>query len=85
MGLSFRKSISLFPGVRLSVSKSGPRISFGIPGARAGIDLLGNLRLFGGKGILRYGKSLKLSSKGTPNTTFIAREIRQRKIGRAHV
>ena len=57
MGWSFRKSFPLLPGVRLNLSKSGPRISVGVPGARASIDLLGNARIYGGRGPLHYKKS----------------------------
>ena len=57
MGWSFRKSFPLVPGVRLNLSKSGPRISVGVPGARASIDLLGKARIYGGKGPLHYQNS----------------------------
>ena len=57
MGWSFRKSFSLLPGVRLNLSKSAPRISVGVPGARASIDLLGKARIYAGKGPLHYQKS----------------------------
>lgn len=57
MGWSFRKSFPLLPGVRLNLSKSGPRVSLGVPGARASIDLLGKARIYGGKGPLHYQKS----------------------------
>ena len=40
MGWSFRKSLRLLPGIRLNLSRSGPRLSVGVPGARASIDLL---------------------------------------------
>ena len=57
MGFSFRKTLRLLPGVRVSLSKSGPRLSVGVPGARASIDLKGKARLYGGMGPLRYQKS----------------------------
>lgn len=34
MGFRFRKSVKLFPGVRLNVSKTGLGFSAGVPGAR---------------------------------------------------
>ena len=38
MGLRFRKSISLIPGVRLNFSKSGMSVSSGVPGFRKTIN-----------------------------------------------
>jgi hypothetical protein len=37
MGLRFRQSFKLFPGVRLNISKSGISASFGVPGATLNI------------------------------------------------
>jgi hypothetical protein len=68
MGWFLRKSFRLLPGVRLSVSKSGPRLSVGFPGVRASVGIDGKVRIFGGKGPLRYQKRLNLSpnqSRGT--------------------
>lgn len=44
MGLCFRKSITLFKGVRLNLSKSGPSLSFGGRGMRQSINLNGKTR-----------------------------------------
>jgi hypothetical protein len=63
MGWFLRKSFRLLPGVRLSVSKSGPRLSVGVLGARASIGLDGKVRVFGGKGPLRYQKRISLSPR----------------------
>ena len=41
MGLNFRKSITLFKGVKLNLSKGGPSISFGRSGLRQSINLKG--------------------------------------------
>ncbi len=41
MGLCFRKSISIAPGVRINLSKSGPSISFGKKGIRETISATG--------------------------------------------
>ena len=41
MGLNFRKSISIFPGVRLNLSKSGVSASFGKKGIRQSISTSG--------------------------------------------
>ena len=43
MGLRFRKSISLIPGVRLNFSKSGMSVSSGIPGFRKTINTKGQV------------------------------------------
>jgi Protein of unknown function (DUF4236) len=37
MGLRFRQSFKLFPGVRLNLSAGGPSVSFGVPGATLNI------------------------------------------------
>jgi hypothetical protein len=58
MSWSFRKSLRLLPGIRISLSKHGPRLSVGIPGARASVDMHGMTRLYGGVGPLRYQKSV---------------------------
>ena len=41
MGFRFRKSIKLFPGVRLNLSKSGVSTSIGRPGATINISARG--------------------------------------------
>jgi Protein of unknown function (DUF4236) len=77
MGWSFRKSFRLLPGVRINLSKSGPRLSVGVPGARASIDMKGKTRLYGGAGPLRYqktatlGATVKPKSKGSGLLEFI--------------
>ena len=43
MGLRFRKSISLFPGVRINFSKSGMSVSSGVPGFRKTINTKGQV------------------------------------------
>jgi len=60
MGWSFRKSLRLLPGIRINLSKSGPRLSVGVPGARASINMQGKVRLYGGKGPLRYQKTASI-------------------------
>jgi hypothetical protein len=62
MGWSFRKSFRLLPGIRLSLSKSGPRLSVGVPGARASINMQGKARIYGGKGPLRYQKTVSIGA-----------------------
>lgn len=63
MGWFFRKSLRLLPGIRLNLSKSGPRLSVGVPGARASIDMRGKARIYGGKGPLRYQKTLTIAKE----------------------
>lgn len=62
MGWSFRKSLRILPGIRINLSKSGPRLSIGVPGARASVDLNGRARLYGGAGPLRYQKTVTVGS-----------------------
>lgn len=62
MGWFFRKSLRLLPGIRVNLSKSGPRLSVGVPGARASIDMRGKARIYGGKGALRYQKAVQIGS-----------------------
>ena len=68
MGWFLRKSFRLLPGVRLSVSKSGPRLSVGVLGARASVGLDGKVRIFCGRGPLRYQKRLNLSPRQSRGT-----------------
>lgn len=44
MGLNFRKSITILPGVKLNLSKSGVGISTGIKGARVSLNSKGQAR-----------------------------------------
>lgn len=55
MGLRFRKTISLLPGVRLNISKSGIGVSAGVPGLRGSINTSG--RMTGTVGIPGTGVS----------------------------
>jgi hypothetical protein len=66
MGWFLRKSFRLLPGVRINISKSGPRLSVGVPGARASIDMEGKTRLYGGVGPIRYQKTATLGATGKP-------------------
>ena len=66
MGLRFRKTISLFKGVNLNISKSGLGISAGVPGLRGSINTSG--RVTGTVGIpgtgVYYKKSYDLKKLG---------------------
>ena len=66
MGWSFRKSIRLLPGIRINLSKSGPRLSVGVPGARASINMQGKVRIYGGEGPIRYQKTVSIGSTSSP-------------------
>ena len=66
MGLRFRKSISLLPGVRLNISKSGIGVSAGVPGLRGSINSSG--RVTGTAGIPGTGVSyVKTKTIGKKN------------------
>jgi hypothetical protein len=58
MGWFLRKSFRLLPGIKINLSKSGPRVSVGVPGARASIDVAGKTRIYGSMGPVRYQKSV---------------------------
>lgn len=62
MGFSFRKSFRILPGIRISLSRRGPRLSVGIPGVRASVGMNGKARIYGGKGPLRYQKMVTIGS-----------------------
>ena len=61
MGLRFRKSITLLPGVKLNISKSGVGVSAGIPGLRGSINTSG--RATGTVGIPGTGVSYVKTKK----------------------
>jgi len=67
MGWSFRKSLRLLPGIRINLSKSGPRLSVGVPGVRASVNMQGKARIYGGKGPMRYQKSFTVGSPTAPH------------------
>jgi len=70
MGWFFRKSFRLLPGVRVNLSKSGPRLSVGVPGARASIDMEGKTRLYGGMGPVRYQKTVTIGPNNKPRPKY---------------
>lgn len=47
MAFRFRKSVKLFPGVRMNLSKSGASVSLGAPGATLNLSKRGALATFG--------------------------------------
>jgi hypothetical protein len=63
MGFRFRKSIKLFPGLRLNISKSGISTSIGVPGATVNISKRGTRGTVGipGTGI-SYSETLSKPS-----------------------
>ena len=60
MSWSLRKSFKLLPGIRVNLSRSGPRLSVGLPGARASIGVNGRASIYAGKGPLRYRKTIAI-------------------------
>jgi hypothetical protein len=64
MGWSLRKSFRLFPGIRVNLSKSGPRVSVGVPGIRASINMQGKTRVYAAKGPVRYQKTFEIGTQG---------------------
>lgn len=73
MGFRFRKSIKLFPGVKLNFSKSGVSASIGKPGATVNISDRGTKTTVGipGTGI-SYSENIpsnSRSSQGAPTQT----------------
>ena len=74
MGLNFRKSIQLIPGVKLNLSKSGASISAGVPGFRKSINTQGQVTTTAsipGTGLYytdkkkAFGKDAKTAKKAT--------------------
>jgi uncharacterized protein DUF4236 len=59
VGLFFRKSKKIAPGVRLNVSKRGVGLSAGIKGARVSANTQGETYVSGGRGRLYFRKRLK--------------------------
>ena len=76
MGWSFRRTFRLLPGIRLNLSKTGLRLSAGVSGARASVDMHGKTRIYGGKGPIRFQKTVQIhtsdSSKANTPGTFVA-------------
>ena len=66
MGFSFRKSFRILPGIRISLSRRGPRLSVGIPGVRASVGMNGKARIYGGEGPLRYQKTVSVGKIDNP-------------------
>lgn len=67
MGLRFRQSFTLFPGVRLNLGKRGMSASFGVPGATLNLSARGLRGTVGipGSG-LAYSAMLAPTSNGEP-------------------
>lgn len=70
MGFRFRKSVSIFPGVRLNIGKKGLGVSAGVKGARVGIGSKGAYTSVGipGTGI----SSVNYAGKGKKSKQDIA-------------
>ena len=87
MGLNFRKSISLFPGVKLNLSKGGASISGGVPGLRKSINTKGQVTTTAsipGTGIYytdkkKIGGSKKKADREKEKKTKAAKETKEAK------
>ena len=62
MGFSFRKSFRILPGVHINLSKSGPSLSIGLPGASVSVNTRGEMRFYGGAGLLHYRRSMTMGA-----------------------
>ncbi len=80
MGWSFRKSLRVLPGVRITLSKGGPRLSVGVPGVRASVDMHGRTRIYGGAGPLRYQQSLTIAAAPTERVPDVGLLTRVKRI-----
>jgi hypothetical protein len=82
MSWSFRKSLRLLPGIRITLSRSGPRVSVGVTGVRASVDMHGKARLYAGAGPVRYQKSVPIGSARKPGVatsgflTWLTRKLK---------
>jgi hypothetical protein len=70
VGWSIRKSLKILPGLRLNLSKTGPRLSAGVAGARISIGTDGKTKVYGSAGPLRFNKQISLApeQKTVPNS-----------------
>lgn len=67
MGLRYRKSVSLFPGVRLNFGKTGMSVSTGVPGFRKTYHTSGRVTTSVGiPGTGLYYVDTKNKNKSTP-------------------
>lgn len=64
MGFYFRKSLNILPGVRLNLSKSGPRLSVGTRGARVSLGPGQKPVAYGGIGPVRYRETISPRAQG---------------------
>lgn len=72
MGLNFRKSISILPGVKLNFSKGGASVSAGVPGFRKSINTKGQVTTTAsipGTGFYYTDKKKVLGKKKTEKTS----------------
>jgi hypothetical protein len=71
MGWSLRKSFKLLPGIKVNLSRNGPRLSIGLPGVRASLGMDGKANIYAGKGPLRYRKGITIGpSLGVKDRLF---------------
>ena len=74
MGLKFRKSIKIAPGIRMNISKSGIGFSAGVKGARISVNSKGRVTKtvsIPGTGIsYSENSTIKNTEKKTPKTIY---------------
>ena len=83
MGLFFRKSKKIAPGVRLNLSKRGAGLSAGVRGARVSANTQGETYVSGGRGGLYFRRRLK-KGKGAGPELSPEKEERARNLEFGH-
>lgn len=78
MGLRFRKSIKVLPGIKLNLSKSGIGVSGGIKGLRVGVNSRGTYSSVGIPGTGIYSTSYKSNSKKTIPSNIPTEDLRHK-------
>ncbi|MGI9115099.1 MAG: hypothetical protein DLM52_08265 [Chthoniobacterales bacterium] len=84
MGFRFRRSISVLPGVRVNIGKTGASVSAGVPGARVTFGRTGTRATVGVPGTgVRYTQTLRPNTpkKSIPSALWLIPLINPR---RAH-
>jgi hypothetical protein len=80
MGFRFRKTIKLFPGVRLNFSKSGVSTSIGGPGATINISKRGTRGAVGIPGT-GFSYSENLSKPEHPHSVATTHQVQEQESG----
>mgnify|MGYP000701776197 CR=1 FL=1 len=75
MGLFLRKSFKAGP-VRINLSKNGIGVSGGVKGARVGVNSKGKMYVAGGKGAIRYRKTLGNANTSSHTNSSVTRQTK---------